>query len=104
MNCPLGYLRSLEKHTLVPRALERQCHARTTDDGGRRTRRRGAQRKCGGFREAGQALVDSALSGFVEHSAILSASSEEVRTRTHRAMLSRFVAEIAGSDAIPATG
>ena len=41
-----------------------------------------------------------------EVAAILSASSEEVRTRTHRAMLSltRFVAEITGSDAIAATG
>ena len=41
-----------------------------------------------------------------EVAAILSASSEEVRTRIHRAMLSltRSVGEIAGSDAIPATG
>jgi len=39
-----------------------------------------------------------------EVAAILSASSEEVRTRIHRAMLSltRSVGEIAGSDAIPA--
>src|SRR5207237_7658192 len=42
-------------------------HARTTDDGGRRTRRRRPEWKCGGFREAGQALVDSAVSSFVEH-------------------------------------
>jgi len=41
-----------------------------------------------------------------EVAAILSASSEEVRTRIHRAILSltRSVGEIAGSDAIPATG
>src|SRR5438132_1822566 len=42
------------------------CHARPTDDGGRRSRRRGAQRKFGRFREAGQSLVDSALSGIVD--------------------------------------
>ena len=40
-----------------------------------------------------------------EVAAILSASSEEVRTRIHRAILSltHSVREIAGSDAIPAT-
>ena len=41
-----------------------------------------------------------------EVAAILSASSEEVRARIHRATLSltRSVGEIAGPDAIPATG
>src|SRR6267143_3689142 len=67
MNCRLGYLRSLGNNTPSFHALSRGMPCPKTDDGGGRSRRRGAQRKCGGFREAGQSLVDSALSGFVEH-------------------------------------
>jgi hypothetical protein len=68
MNCRgSGTYAALGKHTLVATRSRDACHARTTDDGGRRTRRRRPEWKCGGFREAGQALVDSAVSSFVEH-------------------------------------
>src|SRR3989441_7619208 len=67
MNCRgSGTYAALGKHILVGTRSREECHARTTDDGGRRTRRRRPEWKCGGFREAGQALVNSALSGFVD--------------------------------------